>query len=340
MGSCPVLDVRSPSEYNHAHIPEARSLPLFTDEERVVVGTTYKQKGRQEAIKIGLECFGPKMRTMVDEVDAKCKSQNAKILIHCWRGGMRSAAIAWLMDLYGYKVYVLKGGYKAFRNWTLKQFEREYNFQVVGGYTGTGKTMVLHELKSRGKTILDLEGIALHKGSAFGGLDKFTQPSNEMLENMIAYNLYQVTKDQPNQPIWVEDESQRIGNLNVPTFLWAQLRRRPLYFLNVPFEGRLSYLVIEYGKYPKKGLIEAIERIQKRLGNLNAKNAIAFLEDGDIRSGFKILLEYYDKSYHKALLNRPTLSGILIDIPCNKVSAFENTDKVLEVYLHQVKTGV
>src|SRR5690348_9334071 len=111
----PVLDVRSPGEYSHAHIPGAYSLPLFTDEERKVVGTTYKQQSREAAIKVGLDYFGPKMRSMVEEVEKLCEKRGGKtVLVHCWRGGMRSAGVAWLLDLYGFKVYTLVGGYKFF----------------------------------------------------------------------------------------------------------------------------------------------------------------------------------------------------------------------------------
>ena len=161
----PVLDVRSPGEYTHAHIPAAHSLPLFTDEERKQVGTAYKQQSREAAIKIGLDYFGVKMRKMVEEVEGIVRSQESgvknlqtsdselltpnSVLVHCWRGGMRSAAVAWLLDLYGFKVFLLAGGYKAYRKWVLAQFEKDYNFNIIGGYTGSGKTLVLHQLQKQ-----------------------------------------------------------------------------------------------------------------------------------------------------------------------------------------------
>jgi tRNA 2-selenouridine synthase len=200
----PVLDVRSPGEYTHAHIPSAHSFPLFTDEERKQVGTAYKQQSRAAAIKIGLDYFGVKMRKMVEEAEgignlelgstAYLKAQftipNSKtLLVHCWRGGMRSAAVAWLLDMYGFKVYLLVGGYKAYRKWVLSQFEKEYHFNIIGGYTGSGKTLLLHELKERNKTIIDLEGLANHKGSAFGAMENLPQPGQEMFENLLAEKL-------------------------------------------------------------------------------------------------------------------------------------------------------
>jgi len=127
-----VIDVRSNAEYAHAHIPGSSSLPLFNDEERAVVGTVYKQQSREEAIKKGLDFFGPKMKEMLLRAEAliKEKSPNSKtVLVHCWRGGMRSAAVAWLLDLYGFKVYTLIGGYKAFRNWVLLELAKNIRSQ-------------------------------------------------------------------------------------------------------------------------------------------------------------------------------------------------------------------
>ena len=333
----PVFDVRSPGEYVHAHIPNAISLPLFSDEERKEVGTNYKQVSRENAIKIGLDFFGPKMRSMVETVEHILQTQPQKnektVLIHCWRGGMRSGAVAWLMDFYGFKVYVLEGGYKAFRHWVLRQFKNDYNFHLIGGNTGSGKTIVLHHLEKMGHAIIDLEGIARHKGSAFGGLDKIPQPSTEMFENKLAFQLYQLTKDNPDKTIWVEDESQRIGNLNMPIELWNRFRSKPLYFLNIPFEQRLDYIVTEYGHHSKEALINAIVRIQKRLGGLETKTAINCLLENNVKGCFEILLKYYDKHYTKALNNRPNLNEVMHTIETSELNAKVNAQKILnEIY--------
>jgi tRNA 2-selenouridine synthase len=179
-----VLDVRSPGEFNHAFMPGALPLPLFSDEERKEVGTAYKQVSREQAIKIGLDAFGPKMRRMVEEVEEKAAARGlpakCPVYLYCWRGGMRSGAVAWLLDLYGFEVHVLAGGYKAFRNYVLDTFTLELPYHILGGYTGSGKTELLHRLKELGETVVDLEGLAGHKGSAFGNIDRLPQPTQEM----------------------------------------------------------------------------------------------------------------------------------------------------------------
>jgi tRNA 2-selenouridine synthase len=327
--SIPVFDVRSPSEYNHAHIPGAISLPLFTDEERKIVGTTYKQKSRQLAIKAGLDFFGVKMKMMVEQVEEILKknkqtsgtSEEVTVIVHCWRGGMRSAGVAWLLDLYGFKVYTLIGGYKTFRKWALSQFEKNYPLRVLGGYTGSGKTQLLHELKKQNLPIIDLEGLAGHRGSAFGNIGLPKQPSQEQFENCLALELFfsKEAATLSNRSIWIEDESQRIGDVNIPIGLWDQMRKSKLYFLNISFEERLIHILKVYGNLDKMKMINAIVRIKKRLGGLDAKDAVnAFMEDR-IVDCFRILLRYYDKWYTKGMESRENLNENKINIPCETV---------------------
>ena len=329
----PVVDVRSPGEYNHAHIPGAFSLPLFTDEERKVVGTAYKQQSRQTAIKFGLDYFGVKMKKMVEEAEEITQGylKNASnfriavpplgggggVLVHCWRGGMRSAGVAWLLDLYGFKVYTLAGGYKAYRKWVREQFETDYNLNVLGGYTGSGKTAVLLELEKKGLAVIDLEALANHQGSAFGGLAEKPQPSQEMFENLLAEKLFHAAQFGPT---WIEDESQRIGNLQIPMPFWNTMRSSPLYFTDLPFAERLHYLTEEYGKFEKEKLVNAIIRIQKRLGGMDTKMAINFLIENNHRECFSILLKYYDKWYSKGLYNRDNIKDQLVKIPFGTIN--------------------
>lgn len=339
----PVLDVRSPGEYEHAHIPGAHSLALFTDEERKQVGTAYKQQSREAAIKIGLDYFGVKMKAMVEDVetivaafdkrdigsDAQVPSSGGgggSVLIHCWRGGMRSAAVAWLLDMYGFKVYQLVGGYKAYRKWVRDQFEKEYNFNIIGGYTGSGKTLVLQQLAAQNNRVIDLEGLANHKGSAFGSIEGVKQPNQETFENYLAQALANI--QHPASSIYIEDESQRIGNLQIPMPLWYKMRKAPVLFLDIPFEERLNYITAEYGKLNKQYLKDAIARIQKRLGGLETKTALQLLEEGNLKESFCILLAYYDKWYRKGLHNRENVEALLNKIPCAGVDTPINTQKI------------
>lgn len=318
-GQYPIIDVRSPSEYHHAHIPGAVSVPLFNDEERAKVGTTYKKISRQAAIKDGLEFFGPRMRTIVETTEniagKNPSKENNAILVHCWRGGMRSGAIAWLLDLYGYKVYILKGGYKAFRTWTLAQFKEKFNCKLIGGYTGSSKTVILSQLQEKGQRIIDLEGLAHHKGSTFGHINMPDQPSQEMFENKLATELYLASKGSlQNTVIWLEDESQRLGHVYIPLDFWNTMSQSPIYFIDVPFEDRLTYLVSEYGNLAIDEMIAAIVRIEKRLGGLETKSAIEYLKNEDTKESFRILLKYYDRWYLKGLHRRENVESLLINI--------------------------
>lgn len=337
----PVLDVRSPGEYTHAHIPHAHSLPLFSDDERKVVGTLYKQEGREPAIKVGLDYFGPKMGAIIAQTekilavhrihpDINRDRIPKTVLVHCWRGGMRSAGVAWLLDLYGFKVYTLLGGYKAYRNWALHQLSQPYNLHIIGGYTGAGKTQILHELHASGHATIDLEGIACHKGSSFGGLGEVPQPSQEMFENLLANDLYAITQNSPhNTPVWIEDESRRIGLINLPDAFWKTMQNASVYFMDVPFEQRLANITAIYGVFPKEELQKAILRIQKRLGGLNTKNAINFLQEDNFIECFRILLRYYDKYYAIALYDRKIIDNQLHTIACTHVDAIANSKSLI-----------
>lgn len=326
--SMPVLDVRSPGEFTHAHIPGAYSLPLFTDEERKIVGTAYKQQSRETAIKAGLDFFGGKLRHMVEEVEKICAAQpsegNKQVLLHCWRGGMRSAGVSWLLDLYGFKVHTLAGGYKAYRNWVLQQFMKPYNLQLVGGYSGSGKTELLQELKVLGQQTIDLEQLANHKGSAFGSMGE--QPGQEMFENKLADALHACAG---NSATWVEDESQRIGQLQIPGPFWQTMRSSPVYFVEIGFEQRLQYIVSDYSKANKEKLVNSIIRIQKRLGPLETKTAINLLLENNYEGCFDILLKYYDKNYKKSLAQRNNLEDQLCRVTCDAVDKTVNTKKLL-----------
>lgn len=298
----PVIDVRSPNEYTHAHIPSAYSLPIFNNEERHEIGLTYKQKSSSKAIQIGLDYFGPKMKSFVLQAEQLFSCKN-ELLIHCWRGGMRSEAMCWLLGLYGWKVYQLEGGYKSFRSWVLQQFQQSYPLIVLGGYTGSSKTELLQQLSNVGEVVVDLEQIAGHKGSAFGNLGLPPQESAEQFENKLALALHHAERLRivnHKKWIWVEGESQRIGQLNIPSAVYQQMKSAPNLFMYVPFDERLEKVVTEYGNHEKEALVHAVMRIRKRLGGLYTKEVVNFLLENKVQSAFHILLSYYDRFYDRS----------------------------------------
>ncbi|MHA8075162.1 tRNA 2-selenouridine(34) synthase MnmH [Aquirufa sp. TARAVU-A1A] len=295
----PILDVRSPEEYLRAHIPGAISFPIFDDAERARVGTTYKQVGKDAAIELGLEFVGPKMAQWVKM--AKKLAVDNTILVHCWRGGMRSGSMAWLFETAGLKVKILVGGYKAYRNYVLSEFDRKIPFVVLGGKTGSGKTDILLEMQKRGAQVIDLEGIAHHRGSVFGHLGLVPQPTSEHFENEVVAQLRRLDY---SKPIWIEDESRHIGQVFMPLGLYTQLRAAPILFLDIAAEYRLPHLVEVYAHYPKEALAHAVGKIKKRLGGDFYKSAIEALEVDDFTQVAAITLNYYDKAYVHGLHQR------------------------------------
>jgi tRNA 2-selenouridine synthase len=296
----PLIDVRSPGEFAAGHIPNATNLELFTDEERAVVGTAYKKESKERAIEIGFEYVKPKLNDFI--TTSAAIAPNKEVAIHCWRGGMRSNAFADHLIENGFEtVYVIEKGYKAFRNYVLQFFEQPLNLKVLGGYTGTGKTEILHSLKKKGQQVIDLEGLANHRGSAFGGIDLPPQPTTEQFENNLFSELQSL---KPNLPIWVEDESRLIGNLTIPEAFFNKIREMPVYFLDVPLEERTKHLVSTYASLSHDKLADAISRITKRLGYDNAKFAQEELEKRNYHKVVEITLIYYDKHYLKGLQKR------------------------------------
>lgn len=318
----PLLDVRSPSEYKRAHIPGAISFPIFDDDQRARIGTTYKQVGKDQAIELGLEIVGPQLSQWVKM--AKKLAVDHTILVHCWRGGMRSGSMAWLFETAGLTVKLLEGGYKAYRNYVLCEFDRKIPFIVLGGKTGSGKTAILLEMQKRGAQVIDLEGIAHHRGSAFGHLGLEPQPMSEYFENIVVAQLRQMDY---SKPIWIEDESRNIGQVYMPLGLYTQLRAAPLLFLDIAAEYRLPYLVKVYAHYPKEDLAFAVGKIKKRLGGDLYKNAIDALEVNDFSQVAAITLQYYDKAYVHGLHQR--LPEQIQKISINTLETSVQADAVL-----------
>jgi tRNA 2-selenouridine synthase len=294
LADIPLLDVRTPAEFGEAHIPGAHNLPLFSNEERAEVGTLYKQVSPKKAFLRGLEFVGPKMRELVEQAEALAPA--GKVQLHCWRGGQRSSSVGWLLDLSGFEVQVIRGGYKAYRTWVQAALaEVKANFLIVGGPTGAGKTEVIHGLKAAGEQVIDLEKLAHHKGSTFGALGESPQPTVRQFENDLWEAFRQLN---PKQRIWLENESRAIGRVYIPEGFWKTMTEAPLFDLQVSHEDRLNRLVQQYASFSDAQLAEAFGRIRKRLGGQHLKAALEALEEKDYHKAAEIALVYYDKAYH------------------------------------------
>ena len=300
----PIIDVRSPSEYYKGHMPNSINIPLFDNEERSIVGTIYKNYGREKAVIQGLEYIAMKIENLVNKLfeaitvyklkNNNSKSEESTLKIYCARGGMRSQSISWLLEKYNQRNITLKDGYKTYRKWTLDSFIQEWEIVIMGGKTGTGKTKLLKLLGENNYQIIDLEGLACHRGSTFGGLGMKEQPSNEQFENMIAEELNSFKK---NKKIFVEAESANIGKCKIPHEFFSQMKTAERIEIKKSESNRLEELINTYSIFKEKDLIEAIIRIKKRLGPQRTKIAIESIKNKDWESVCKSVLEYYDKCY-------------------------------------------
>ena len=319
----PVLDARAPGEFAQGHVPGAISFPLFSDEERARIGTTYKQASQEKAVLVGLDYFGPKMSQLVKQ--ARKLAPGKEVGLHCWRGGMRSGAVQWLLELAGFRVHLLDKGYKDYRRWALAQFAQPRPLRILGGLTGSGKTDVLHALAARAAPVVDLEGLANHKGSSFGSIGLPPQPTQEQFENNLARQLAEL----PAGAVpWLEDESLSIGRVVVPKPLFEQMRQAPLVVLEVPRPLRTRKLAAEYGREDPAELAGAIERIGKRLGGLATQEALAAISVGDMEKMVDIALDYYDKTYSFGLSNK--VNSRIIRVPTDTCDPAVNAELVLK----------
>jgi tRNA 2-selenouridine synthase len=304
---CPVVDVRSPDEYKQGHIPYSINIPLFENDERAVVGTLYKKRGQTEAVLAGLNIAGAKMRKLAESGLKTAK--NDELIVHCWRGGMRSASVAWLFETCRIKCSVIDGGYKSYRRYIHEYFSLPFRLIIIGGMTGSGKTEILEELSDLSFQVLKLEKIAHHKGSAFGNLGEEPQRTNEQFENELftALQGFDIKK-----PIFVEDESRSIGRNIIPPEFFACMSESPLIFIDMNQGLRIKRLVDDYGKFPVAELKNSIEKISDKLGGLNARTAISFLDGGNLANSAEISLKYYDKTYMYGLSHKHNSQKISI----------------------------
>jgi tRNA 2-selenouridine synthase len=296
----PVADVRSPGEFAAGHIPGAVNIPLFDDEQRAEVGTVFKREGNKQAVLRGIDLAAPDMSARLRK--ALDLASGGKLLVHCWRGGMRSEAMAWLFSQGGIDTSLLEGGYKAYRHHILSDLGRERKFLILGGLTGSGKTGILRYMKNAGEQVTDLEGLASHRGSAFGALGQDPQPTSEHFANMLYDDLAAMRDD---KPVWIEDESRNIGTVFMPDSFFLRMQTAPVIALMMSIETRMPRLLEEYTTFPAEEIMASVIRISKRLGGDRTREAVDALRNGDYPTAIRITLEYYDKAYHYGLSKRP-----------------------------------
>jgi tRNA 2-selenouridine synthase len=321
--SIPVIDVRSPLEFSSGHIPGAINIPLFNDKEREAVGIKYKKEGRIPAILEGLKLSAPAMSDKLSQ--ALLAAKDGKLLVHCWRGGMRSEAMAWLFSLGDISTEVLEGGYKSYRNYILERLSEKGKMIVLGGLTGSSKTYILRYLKSIGQQVIDLEGLASHKGSAFGALGEKPQPFTEQFGN----NLFdEWRRNDNNIPYWVEDESRNIGTVFIPDCFYERMQDSPVIVLMMDMELRLPRLIKEYSTFPGESLKQSVLKISKRLGGDNTRDALDAIERGDYSKAIEISLRYYDKAYQFGLKKKKVKNLIFVETDTDDIAA--NALKILD----------
>lgn len=325
----PTIDVRSPGEYAHAHFPGACNLPLLNNEERAIVGTTYKHEGNQTAVLKGYELVGHKF---VDYIKQALKiAPGKKINVYCWRGGLRSNIMAFVLHTAGFEVNLLQGGYKKYRNWVLQTLEKPQQIKIIGGKTGSGKTYVLREIERLGEQIIDLESIANHKGSAFGSLGQAPQPSIEMFENILAKQWHKIN---PNKIVWLENESRMIGTVRIPPQIFEAMQLALTFDIQVPLDERIAHIANEYGQFDSKLLEDCTKKLEKKMGNLRMQQALDLLHTNELNAWIFMLLEYYDKAYlfskekrnPKAVINVPTQKNTFQEIAIILLELQQNID--------------
>lgn len=328
-----LIDVRSESEFAHDHIPGAINCPVLSDEERVRVGTLYKQDSPFKAKKIGAAIVARNIAAHLESQFAD-HPKGWRPLVYCWRGGNRSGAMAHILAKIGWPATQLEGGYKAYRQHMLTQLDEmagRYRFQVVCGTTGSGKSRLLETLASMGAQVLDLEKLAAHRGSLLGSLPGESQPAQKMFESRLWDTLRQFTTD---RVVFVESESKKIGNLRVPETLMASIRAAACLRIDISTAHRVQLLI---GDYPHLAtntahLMAQLEHLTPLHGRDKITGWRSLAESADIPALVEALLtEHYDPAYLKSI--ERNFSGyrqaMVVEMPDISAAAFRSAAQML-----------
>jgi tRNA 2-selenouridine synthase len=297
-----IIDVRSPSEYALDHIPGAISAPVLDDDERAKVGTLYKQVSAFEAKKTGAALVAKNVARHVESL-FKDKPTTWRPLVYCWRGGKRSGAMALILRQIGWEAQTLEGGYRAYRRGVVEQLEslpESLEFVVIHGTTGSGKSRLLGALRRAGAQVLDLEDLAAHRGSVLGNLPGRPQPSQKMFESRV---LAELSNFQTGKPVYVEGESKKIGQLQVPEALMGRMRASPCVALDAAVEVRVDLLLDEYRHFLEdRATLEAqLDCLVALHGREKIAEWKALAAQGAWREFVsRLLVEHYDPAYRRS----------------------------------------
>jgi len=297
-----VIDARTPAEFAEDHVPGAISAPVLYDAERAEVGTLYKQVSAFEAKKLGGALVAKNVARHVENL-WKDNGKDWRPLVYCWRGGKRSGAMAHILREIGWDAQTLPGGYKAYRKWVVQQLEilpQQFDFQVVHGPTGSGKSRLLAALAQAGGQALDLETLAAHRGSVLGGLPDRPQPSQKMFESLL---LKELSALDDSRPVYVEGESKKIGQLQVPEALIGRMRASPCVRLDTDAETRVTLLLQEYEFFLKNQ--ETLYQQLDCLVSLHGRERIAAWKALAAQGAWRefvarLLTEHYDPAYRRS----------------------------------------
>ena len=300
------VDVRSPIEYEKGHYTNAINLPIFNNEQFKQLGIIYKNDGQEKAIEAGQEYAKTKTTSILKKI-SQVKDKN--IILYCARGGMRSKGMQILLNKKEFNVNRIDRGYKSIREHVLKSFKTKKNLIILGGNTGSGKTEILKEMKSKGLSIIDLEKLANHRGSAFGSIGLSEQVTQQQFENNLAYDWIHT----PNQPhTYIESESRKIGKVVIPTQIWENMSTSKYIKIDMGIDRRVKNLIKEYGNPDKEIIRKKINNIQKRLGGQNVKIAKKHLDKDNLEKFCELLLKnYYDKLYIRSFNKRDTEKKVI-----------------------------
>jgi tRNA 2-selenouridine synthase len=306
-----VIDVRTPLEFDEDHLPGAINIPILSNEERVEIGTIYKQQGSRQARIRGMELTCSRFADMTREA-IECAA-GRPILVYCWRGGMRSLSMAILLEACGHPVLQLRGGYKAFRTMVtgyFSDFVPPAPLIVIHGMTGSGKTTFINGLDRNNWSVIDLEGLARHRGSAFGSFGLGEQPTQKRFDTLLWETLRHTPGD---RPLVLEGESQRIGKITLPGNFYEIMAASCKVWCNVSLDTRVERLTEEYAhREYGEAMLEALGRIRKKLGGVQYSELERMLGEWNIPGLARGLMEmYYDKLYYK---NRPWTPDVEIDL--------------------------